>query len=375
MKKFDFEKFDINDSSAIERICNRMKKEKIIPFLSFINEAFEELQVEIEKLHHCYFFTSNVLFGPKEIPGYLYVNMDGFYTDCLGEDKKIFLSWDYLNDMNIHEENNEIVIDFSTETPFKIKEVNSKNLKILYTFYKNIRELALNRNDNGDPRINWNWVLDTDIETPMFSTVEEYILWGKGELLEMAIDVHNANQNGFDGKTINDSNSSDKSNSLIKCTFEYRPTSIYLHTCDDKNDIEDGNYELIGESDYNGTGTNIYDIKVNDKSILKFEVPVDYIEEEDLDLSELEGRILIREISYWSKQYVTAFLQDGYDYLPGSSYYGLAFNFNGVAFGVDAEDLVDELEEYVPRERETQEVYFEYYQIVDGKPILFELDE
>lgn len=374
MKKiFNFEKFDINDESAIEKICEGIKQEKIIPFLPFVNDEFEKLQIEIEKLHHCYFFTSKVLFGPKELPGYLYVNMDGFYTDCLGEDKKIFLSWEYLNDMIIWEESNGIVIDFVTETPFKIKEVNSKNLKILYTFYKNIRELALNRND--DPRINWNWVLDTDIETPMFLTVEDYINWGKSELFELAIDQQNANLEGFDITAIDDSDDNNSSQDYIKCTFEYRPVSIYLHTCDDKNDIEEGNYELLGESDYNGTGTNVYELKVNNESIFKFEIPVDYIEEEDLDLSELEGKILVREIYYWSKQHVTAFISDGDDYLPGSSYYGIAYNFNGIFFGEDEENLLDELEEYIPRERETQETYTEYYQIVNGKPVQFELDE
>lgn len=193
--------------------------------------------------------------------------------------------------------------------------------------------------------------------------------------LDEAFVEHNAHEEGFDITAIDDSDDNNSSQDYIKCTFEYRPVSIYLHTCDDKNDIEEGNYELLGESDYNGTGTNAYEVKVNNKSIFKFEIPVDYIEEEDLDLSELEGKILVREIYYWSKQHVTAFISDGDDYLPGSSYYGIAYNFNGILFGEDEENLLDELEEYIPRERETQETYTEYYQIVNGKPVQFELDE
>ena len=159
---------------------------------------------------------------------------------------------------------------------------------------------------------------------------------------------------------------------MKKCKFNYRPTFIYLHTCDSVEEAKSQNFEFYAESDANSTGTCEYKITAGKKVIFEFAIPVNHPEEEDLSLEELEGKILIREINVYKTQSLDALYDEDEDLEPSSVYHGLAYNFNGVFFsdGEDDEYEVDELEEYIPDDEEEEERYFEYYQIKDGAPIL-----
>lgn len=156
---------------------------------------------------------------------------------------------------------------------------------------------------------------------------------------------------------------------MNKCQFNYRPTFIYLHTCDSIEDIENENFEFYAESDANSTGTCEYKIVVDGEIVFQYSIPVNHPEEEDLSLDELEGKILVREINVYSSQSIDAFYDEEEDLEPTSVYYGLAYSFNGVIFG-EEEDEINELEEYFSDEEE--ERYFEYYLIKDGQPELIE---
>ena len=156
---------------------------------------------------------------------------------------------------------------------------------------------------------------------------------------------------------------------MKECQFNYRPTFIYLHTCDSVEDIENENFEFYAESDANSTGTCEYKIVVDDNIIFQYSIPVNHPEEEDLSLDEIEGKILVREINVYSSQSIDAFYDEEEDLEPSSVYYGLAYSFNGVIFG-EEEDEINELEEYVSDEEE--ERYYEYYLIKDGQPELIE---
>lgn len=95
---------------------------------------------------------------------------------------------------------------------------------------------------------------------------------------------------------------------MKKCKFNYRPTFIYLYSCESIEDLKAQKFEYFGESDYNSTGTIEYNITVRKKVIFKYRIPVNHIEEEDLKIDELEGKILIREINVYSHQSIDAFM-------------------------------------------------------------------
>jgi hypothetical protein len=107
--------------------------------------------------------------------------------------------------------------------------------------------------------------------------------------------------------------------------------------------------------------------------VFEYNIPVNHTEEEDLSLDELEGKILVREINVYSTQSIDAFYDEDENLEPSSVYNGLAYSFNGVIFG-EEDDEINELEEYVPEDDETEETYFEYYLIKDGKPEKIEVN-
>ncbi len=63
----------------------------------------------------------------------------------------------------------------------------------------------------------------------------------------------------------------------------------------------------MGESDANSTITLEYNISDGDKVIFQYRIPVNHTEEENLNLEELEGKILVREINVYSPQSIDAF--------------------------------------------------------------------
>ena len=159
---------------------------------------------------------------------------------------------------------------------------------------------------------------------------------------------------------------------MKKCKFIYKPTFIYLHLCDTLQDIENQNFKYYAESDANSSGTIEYEILEDERSIFKYTIPVNHPEEEDLNLDELEGKILVREINVYSEQKINALIEEDASLQPISVYYGLAYSFDGVDFGND-EMEEDELQEYEPLDNETEERYFEYFLIKNGKPELLEI--
>lgn len=159
---------------------------------------------------------------------------------------------------------------------------------------------------------------------------------------------------------------------MKKCEFIYKPTFLYVHASDSIEEARDGEYLWSEESEVNGCGTLDYCIKVDGETHFEFRIPLGYIEEEDLDLSAYEGKILVMEINEWSTQTLEAFLEEDEDLKPCSSYMRLAYNFNGIFFGDDFDNAEEELQDYDPMDYESEERYFEYYQITEGKAVLVE---
>ena len=172
----DFRKFDITEEDIINKLSQKIKNENVIPELLFINNAFEEENIEVNN-HQAYFFTSDVLISDKELQGFLYVNMDGFYSNCLEDDLSFLVTWDVVIDMNIVQEIDGIEIEIKTEDgELTIKEKNSKSLKILYSFYKNVWKKVADRFKN-EPIISWGEVADMGITVLNFESIDDYIIW------------------------------------------------------------------------------------------------------------------------------------------------------------------------------------------------------
>jgi hypothetical protein len=157
--------FDLNNEELVAKASERIKKEKAVTGLVYINTALSELGYEIDN-HNPFFFTSIVLVSDKELAGFLYVNRDGFYSNCTEESElQLIFSWDSVKDIELVEEGESSIriTIVSEESKLIIYEPYSKNMLVLLSIYKNIWKNAL-KNEIG-------------INEIAFHTQEEYINW------------------------------------------------------------------------------------------------------------------------------------------------------------------------------------------------------
>ena len=170
-----FEDFQTNlEISLIDKISDEIKRGKYLTNLLYVNNKLDELGYAIDK-HQAYFFDSNVLVSDRELEGFLVVNMDGFYSNCMDEEEmNPIFSWSGVNDIDYSETKNGCSIDIiSDEGTLTIKKAGSHSLKILYTFYENVWK-EINENFKDEPFIEWGEVRDMGINEVGFSTFLDY---------------------------------------------------------------------------------------------------------------------------------------------------------------------------------------------------------
>lgn len=157
--------FDLNNDELIAQASAKIKNEKTLAGLVYINTALSELGYETNN-HNPFFFTSIVHVSDKELSGFLYVNRDGLHSNYLEKsESKMIFSWDSVNDIELVEEDESsmrinIVTD---EGKLTIHEPYSKNMLVLLSIYKNVwKEVDKN---------------ETEINVIAFDTQEEHLNW------------------------------------------------------------------------------------------------------------------------------------------------------------------------------------------------------
>ena len=154
----------------------------------------------------------------------------------------------------------------------------------------------------------------------------------------------------------------------MNCTFLYSPTSIFLYSCDSKDDLQNyDSHEFISESYLNACGTNEYFLEKDNETLLSINIPLGHPEEEDIDFSEYEGKFLIAETLVFAKQNLDCNYDTEEDGEPTSVYGGLANSFNGLEFGEN-----EELNDYENADFEEPEKFYAFYKVEDGKVIKLE---
>jgi ankyrin repeat protein len=169
-----FERFSVTEEKEVQSICSKIEKNKILTNLLYVNMALSENDFEVDK-HQAYFFDSAVLVSDRELEGFLLVNMDGFYSNCVNENElTILISWGAVTDLRYSESDGDSAIDIVTDQgELTIKKMGSISLKILFTFYKSVWE-DVNEKFRDEPFINWNEVAKMGIKEVGFSNVDAY---------------------------------------------------------------------------------------------------------------------------------------------------------------------------------------------------------
>lgn len=178
-EEFSFSTFDIEDHAIINKASNKIEKEKALTGLIYVNEKLEELGFEIDG-HNPFFFTSLVHVSDNELSGFLYVNMDGFYSNCVNEKEiQMIFSWDSITGIKIIEEDEDSIKFnlYSNDGALTISEPYSKNTKILLSIYNLVWKDVVER-FKSEGAIQWSVVEDEmGVNIYSFDTHEEYLEW------------------------------------------------------------------------------------------------------------------------------------------------------------------------------------------------------
>ena len=175
VKKAILSNFDITDKPTINKLCERIKQEKILPHLPYINTALEKENYSVDN-HVANFFLSKVYISDQNMEGFLYVNMDGFHSNCIdkGEMQPIF-SWSGVKDIKYSEDGNNAKIDLVAEQgELTIRVEGSHALKILHHIYLYAWKEANDKFAN-ESIIIWNVVEEMGIKLNSYPTQEAYI--------------------------------------------------------------------------------------------------------------------------------------------------------------------------------------------------------
>ncbi len=155
--------FDLDNDELVATASEKIKEEKALATLVYVKTALSELGYETDN-HNPFFFTSLVNVSDKELSGFLYVNGDGFYSNCQEKSElHLICSWESVKDIELlEEEESSMRIDIiSKEGKLTIHEPYSKNMLVLLSIYKN----------------SWKKVLKGEINIIAFETQEEYLNW------------------------------------------------------------------------------------------------------------------------------------------------------------------------------------------------------
>ncbi len=175
VKKTTLSQLDITSASTIDKLCNRIKQERILPHLPYINAALEKENYSVDN-HVANFFLSKVIISDQNMEGFLYVNMDGFHSNCI--DKSIMqpiFSWSGVKDIRYTEDGNNTKIDLVAEQgELTIREEGTNSLKILHHIYLYAWKEANDKFAN-ESIIIWNVVEEMGIKLNSYPTQEEYI--------------------------------------------------------------------------------------------------------------------------------------------------------------------------------------------------------
>ena len=155
--------FDLDNDELVATASAKIKNENALASLVYVKTALSELGYETDN-HNPFFFTSLVNVSDKELSGFLYVNKDGFYSNCQEKSElRLICSWESVKDIVLVEEGESSMrIDIiSKEGKLTIHEPYSKNMLVLLSIYKN----------------SWKKVLKGEINIIAFETLEEYLHW------------------------------------------------------------------------------------------------------------------------------------------------------------------------------------------------------
>ena len=162
---------------VVDNLYSKIKDKKILPYLPFIKEDLIQKGFSPPK-HPPFFFIDDVEVN-DEYRGFLLVNMDGFYSNCVDSKKITFIfDWDSLTELKIKAKTPTMLGLFRKEGPLLFTQKNTSNsLKIIYAIYQYVWRDVIEKN-KGQSIIHWE--KDMGFTEKSFSSWTELINYSDG---------------------------------------------------------------------------------------------------------------------------------------------------------------------------------------------------
>jgi len=178
LDEFNFSEYDIDNADLLSNASFRIKNEKVLTGLIYVPNQL--IAMGYDEVQNPFFFTSLVQVSEKLLPGFLIVNIDGFFTNCYIDNEIQFIfSWDNLTSIKVLEEDElSIKIELiSNEKSLIICEPYSKNLRLLLAIYDTIWKDVISAFDSLED-IDWDYIQnEMGVSIVVFESHYEYINW------------------------------------------------------------------------------------------------------------------------------------------------------------------------------------------------------
>ena len=178
LDEFNFSEYDIDNADLLSNASFRIKNEKVLTGLIYVPNQL--IAMGYDEVQNPFFFTSLVQVSEKLLPGFLIVNVDGFFTNCyINNEIQFIFSWDNLTSIKVLEEDElSIKIELiSNKKSLIICEPYSKNLKLLLAIYDTIWKDVISAFDSLED-IDWDYIQnEMGVSIVVFESHYEYINW------------------------------------------------------------------------------------------------------------------------------------------------------------------------------------------------------
>ena len=131
-----------SELAFVNRFCRLLEEGRHLVSLLYINERLRACEIYVGR-HQCCLFIDNLLISDRMLPGFLYLNMDGIYSNCFdSSDFTCIFSWDVLTDVVPNKDDYSSIDLVCAEGRLTISEPEGRDgdsrLKLLAAFYYGI---------------------------------------------------------------------------------------------------------------------------------------------------------------------------------------------------------------------------------------------
>ncbi len=181
-KKYNLEKL-LSTQSSIDNLCKQIDTNKILPFLPFVSKVLSNKGYEVDK-HTPFYFNPSVNLG-NGMSGFLYVNMDGFYSNCVEPNQMIqIFSWGILTDLKFTTNESSTTITLvTTEGCLDIEDTKGNSLRIVKSIYTSYWKDVIEKFKDS-PMLIWNEIDEMGVQQKSFKSKLELNDYCKSSIKE-----------------------------------------------------------------------------------------------------------------------------------------------------------------------------------------------